>query len=250
MKRRVTALLIGLLALVACTAPAPPQPVTLVLPPALPDPSASVRIAKDVTTAPVLPEVSGRRALLEPSLATARAPDIYRARFTTTQGDFVVEVHRSWAPNGADRFYNLVRAGFYDGTRFFRVIDAFMVQWGISGDPTVSAAWHEVHMKDDPHVRSNTRGTISFAKTGAPDSAATQVFVNYVDSARLDAMRFTPFGEVVEGMGALDGLYKSYGEGEPGGKGPNQARIEHEGDVYLDGFPNLDRIVRAGVEGE
>ena len=99
---------------------------------------------------PVFRGVADRRALLNPSLATARAPDVFRARFTTTQGDFLVEVHRDWAPNGADRFYNLVRIGFYEGTRFFRAVDGFMVQWGISGDPAVSAAWHEMHAKDDP----------------------------------------------------------------------------------------------------
>ena len=245
MTRGAPAPVVCLVALVACATHAPPPPVTVDLPPATPDPSASARSARVVAVVPVFPEPTDRRALLQPSLATARAPDVFHARFTTTQGDFVVEVHRSWAPNGADRFYNLVRLGFYDGTRFFRAIDAFMVQWGISGEPAVSAAWHDAHVKEDPHVRSNARGTISFAKTMAPDSATTQVFVNYVDNARLDGMRFTPFGEVVEGMGALDGLYKGYGEG------PNQRQIESEGNGYLDaGFPQLDRVLSARVEGE
>jgi peptidyl-prolyl cis-trans isomerase A (cyclophilin A) len=241
----------GVLAVAACAAPpkaAPP--VTLVLPPALPVPSATVRGTETVAVAPVFPEATGRRGLFEPGLATARAPDVFRARFTTTQGDFVVEVHRDWAPVGADRFYNLVRVGFYDGTRFFRAIDGFMVQWGLSGDTAVSAAWHDARVKDDPHVRSNVRGTMSFAKSGSTDSATTQVFVNYGDNSRLDGMRFTPFGEVVEGMGALEAVYKGYGEGEPGGKGPSQRRIETEGNTYLDGFPMLDRVLRARVEGE
>ena len=183
--------------------------------------------------------------MLEPSLATAKAPDTFRARFTTTQGDFVVEVHRAWAPHGADRFFNLVRIGFYDGTRFFRAIDGFMVQWGIHGDPAVSAVWRDAQVKDDPNTHSNVRGTMSFAKTGAPDSATTQLFVNYGDNSRLDAMRFTPFGEVVEGMNALDALNKSYGET------PNQGRLQSEGNAYLDAaFPNLDGIVHARVEGD
>ena len=199
---------------------------------------------------PVFPDLGDRRALLEPSLATARAPDVFRARFTTTQGDFVVEVHRDWAPNGADRFFNLVRIGFYDGTRFFRVIDGFMVQWGINGDTAVSAAWHDAHVKDDPGAHSNARGTMSFAKTGAPDSATTQVFVNYADNGRLDGMRFCPFGEITEGMSALDALYKGYGEGGAAGHGPDQHLIETGGDAYLDGFPKLDRVVRAHIEGD
>ena len=145
-----------------------------------------------------------------------------------------------------------MRIGFYDGTRFFRAIDGFMVQWGISGDPAVTAAWRDAHVKDDPRVpsHSNVRGAISFAKTGTPDSASTQVFVSYGDNSRLDFMRFTPFGEVVEGMGALDAFYKGYGEGEPGGKGPSQGRMESDGDAYLDGFPKLDRVREARIEGE
>ncbi|MGD0529979.1 MAG: peptidylprolyl isomerase [Polyangiaceae bacterium] len=244
-------LLPGMVALAACAtrAPDPPPPVTLYLPLALPDPTATVRLEKGPPAAlPARAVTPDRRALLDPALAVAKAPEVYRARFRTTQGDFVVEVHRAWAPNGADRFYNLVHAGFYDGTRFFRAIAGFMVQWGISGDPAVSAAWHQAHLEDDPHVRSNTRGTMSFAKTGAPDSATTQVFVSYGDNSRLDALRYTPFGEVVEGMSALDGFYKGYGEGEPGGKGPSQGRMEKEGDAYLDGFPLLDRVLDARVE--
>jgi peptidyl-prolyl cis-trans isomerase A (cyclophilin A) len=189
-------------------------------------------------------------ALLDPSLATASAPTIYRARFTTTKGDFVVEVHRDWAPHGADRFYNLVRIGFYDDTRFFRAIDGFMVQFGIHGDPKVAAAWQKATVTDDPNAHGNVRGTISFAKSGAPDSATTQVFVNYGDNSRLDAMRFAPFGEVVSGLDALDALYKGYGEGAPAGQGPNQGRIQAGGNAYLDeGFPRLDRILRARIEG-
>jgi peptidyl-prolyl cis-trans isomerase A (cyclophilin A) len=241
---------VALLALAACAARPPSLPPTIVLPLAAPVPTTASREPKEIAVTPVFRDLGDRRPLLEPSLATDRAPDTFHARFTTTQGDFVVQVHRSWAPNGADRFYNLVRIGFYDGTRFFRAIDGFMVQWGISGDSAVSAAWHDATVKDDPSKHSNARGTMSFAKTGAPDSATTQVFVNYADNARLDGMRFCPFGEVTEGMSALDALYKGYGEGGSAGHGPDQGRIQSEGDAYLDGFPKLDRIVRAQIEGD
>jgi peptidyl-prolyl cis-trans isomerase A (cyclophilin A) len=248
--RRSTVTIVACVVLAACAAHPPSPPLTIVLPPAAPDPSDVYREPKAAAATPVSRDAPDRRALLDPSLASVSAPYQYRARFTTTQGDFVVDVHRDWAPNGADRFFNLVRIGFYDGTRFFRAIDGFMVQWGISGDPAVSTAWHEARAKDDPRAHSNVRGTISFAKTGAPDSATTQVFVNYGDNGRLDAIRFTPFGEVTEGMGALDALYKGYGEGGSMGKGPDQHRIEREGDAYLEGFPNLDRVLRARIEGD
>ena len=211
----------------ASSAPTPASP-----PPATPD------VPPPRVTPPVDPA-----ALLNPGLATAQAPDVYRARFTTTRGDFVLQVRRRLAPHAADRFYNLVRIGFYDGTRFFRAIDKFMVQWGISGDPAVAAAWRNATVADDPNARTNARATVVFAKTSAPDSATTQVFVNYVDNARLDTM-FSPFGEVVEGMGALDALYKGYGESV------TQGRIQSEGDAYLNGFPLMDRILRARIEGE
>jgi peptidyl-prolyl cis-trans isomerase A (cyclophilin A) len=236
---------IAFFVLAACASHPPSPPPTIDLPLATPDPSASAREPKVVPVTPFFREVGDRPPLLQPSLATAQAPDLFRARFTTTQGDFVVEVHRSWAPHGADRFYNLVRMGFYDGTRFFRAIDGFMVQWGISGDPEVTAAWHGAGIKDDPNAHSNVRATMTFARSGAPDSATTQVFVNYGNNARLDSMRFSPFGEIVEGMNALDALYKGYGET------PNQGRIEKEGEAYLAAaFPMLDRVVRAHVDGE
>lgn len=238
--------LVVFLALTACAAhPPPPPPHTVELPVATSDPSAIVREPKVVPVAPVFREVADRRPLLEPSLATARAPDVFHARFTTMQGDFVVEVHRAWAPNGADRFFNLVRIGFYDGTRFFRVVDGFMVQWGIHGEPAVAAVWREARVKDDPNTHSNVRGTISFARSGAPDSATTQLFVNYGDNGRLDGMGFSPFGEVVEGMSSVDALYKGYGET------PDQSRIQSSGNAYLDAaFPRLDSIVRAHIEGD
>jgi peptidyl-prolyl cis-trans isomerase A (cyclophilin A) len=235
-------------ALASPTAQAPPAPITVVEVPvatASPLPTPSVSPPGPELPLPRTPApAADPAALLDPGRANARAPDIYRARFATTRGDFVVEVHRDLAPHGADRFYNLVRIGFYDGTRFFRAIDGFMVQWGIPGDPAVAAAWHDATVADDPNKRSNTRGAISFAKTASPDSATTQVYVNYGDNARLAAMHFSPFGEVVTGMSALDALYKGYGET------PSQSRIQSEGDAYLNGFPLMDRILRAHVEGE
>ncbi|HEX8792408.1 MAG TPA: peptidylprolyl isomerase [Polyangiaceae bacterium] len=187
-------------------------------------------------------------AQVDPSLATAPAPDVFRARFDTTRGAFVVEVHRDWAPHGADRFYNLVKLGFYDDTRFFRVIDGFMAQFGISGDPAITSRWRTANIEDDPVKQSNTRGFVTFAQTSQPNSRSTQIFVNYGDNSRLDHSRFAPFGQVVEGMRVLDALYSGYGEGSPGGSGPDQMRIEENGNAYLDAdFPKLDRVLSARV---
>src|SRR5579883_579201 len=142
--------------------------------------------------------------LLDPSKGTAKAPDVFMAKFTTTKGDFVIEVHRDWAPNGADRFYNLVRLGYYDDTRFFRAVDGFMVQFGISGDPAVNAKWQNDGFPDDPVKQSNKRGFVTFAQRNTPNSRSTQVFINTVDNARLDPMRFAPFGQVVQGLEVVD----------------------------------------------
>ena len=186
--------------------------------------------------------------LLDPALATEQAPATYRVRFETTKGPFVIEVNRAWSPKGADRFYNLVKAGFYDDTAFFRAIEGFMVQFGIHGDPAVSAKWRGAQIEDDPKgQQSNARGTISFA-TGGPNTRTTQVFINFRDNAQLDRMGFTPFGKVVEGMDVVDSLYKGYGEGAPGGRGPAQGRIQFEGNTYLKKeFPELDWIKTAKI---
>jgi peptidyl-prolyl cis-trans isomerase A (cyclophilin A) len=177
----------------------------------------------------------------------ARAPATFRARFETSAGDFVIEVHRDWAPRGADRFYNLVRSGYYDGVRFFRVISGFMAQFGIHGDPQVSAAWREQRIADDPVRRTNLRGMVSFATAG-PGTRTTQVFINYGSNDRLDAMGFAPFGQVVEGMDVVDKLYAVYGEGAPRGRGPDQGRIQAEGNAYLErDFGKLDYVKRASV---
>ena len=177
-----------------------------------------------------------------------QAPDSFRARFSTTKGDFVIAVHRAWAPLGADRFYNLVRSGYYDGVRFFRVLPGFMAQFGIHGDTAVNAAWRERRIADDQMRRSNQRGMVTFATAGA-GTRTTQVFINYRDNSRLDGMGFTPFGEVVEGMAVVDSLYGGYGEGAPNGRGPDQMRMHIEGEKYLARqFPKLDKVKNARVE--
>jgi peptidyl-prolyl cis-trans isomerase A (cyclophilin A) len=181
---------------------------------------------------------------LDPSLATERAPEVFQAEFTTTKGSFVIEAHRGWAPNGADRFYNLVKLGFYDDTRFFRAIPDFMVQFGIPGDPTVAAKWQNATIVDDAVTQSNLRGLVTFAQTGRPNSRTTQIFICYANHPQLDASGFAPFAKVTRGMDVVDALYKGYGEGAPGGRGPSQERIQSEGNDYLDReFPKLDRIL-------
>lgn len=180
--------------------------------------------------------------LTKPATLSATAPATFSVRFDTSKGPFVIEVHREWAPNGADRFYNLVRAGFYDEARFFRVISGFMAQFGINGDPAVSAAWRDALIQDDPVTQSNARGTISFAMRG-PNTRTTQLFINLVDNGRLDGMGFAPFGRVVEGMDVVDALHAGYGEGAPRGRGPAQDRLQSEGNAYLaKSFPELDWI--------
>ncbi len=171
-------------------------------------------------------------ALTNPAALTAQAPASYKVKFDTSKGAFVVEVHRDWAPLGADRFYNLVKNGFFNNARFFRVISGFMVQFGINADPKVSAAWRDASINDDPVKQSNTRGMITFATRG-PNTRTTQMFINYADNARLDGMGFAPFGQVVSGMNVVDALYSGYGEGAPRGAGPEQGRIQSEGNAYL-----------------
>ena len=155
--------------------------------------------------------------LSDPASLNEKAPAVYKAKFDTSKGSFVVEVHRDWAPNGADRFYNLVKNGFYDNARFFRVIDGFMAQFGINGDPNVAAVWRDANIKDDPVKQSNTRGMITFATAG-PNTRTTQVFINFGDNAALDGQGFSPFGKVVSGMDVVDSLYGGYGEGAPSGR--------------------------------
>jgi peptidyl-prolyl cis-trans isomerase A (cyclophilin A) len=183
------------------------------------------------------------RALMQPALLRAKAPNVFKARFTTTKGDFVIEVHRDWAPLGADRFYNLVKNGFFNNGHFFRVLPGFVVQFGLSPNPAVNKVWQGAVIKDDPVTQTNKTGSITFATSG-PNTRTTQLFINLGENARLDRMGFSPFGNVIEGMDVVQKLYTGYGES------PNQGRIQAEGKAYLDkNFPLLDSIKMARLEG-
>ena len=183
-------------------------------------------------------------ALLHPAALHAKAPATYGVEFTTTKGTFVVTVHRSWAPRGADRFYNLVRARFYDGNEFFRVVKGFVVQFGISGFPSVSTAWQNANIKDDPVQASNTVGTITYADAG-PNTRTTQVFINLGNNAaNLDGQGFAPFGKVTAGMGVVNELYGGYDD-----RPTNlQGAIASQGNSFLKKrFPKLDSVIRARI---
>ena len=185
----------------------------------------------------------GGSGLTNPSAFTDTAPATFRATFDTSAGTFVVVVHRDWAPAGADRFYNLVKQGFFDNCRFFRVVPSFMVQFGINGDPAVSAAWNQAMLPVDRVLQSNTRGRITFAMAGQPTTRTTQVFINFADNSRLDADGFAPFGEVVTNMAVVDAIFSGYGES------PDQGGIEAEGNAYLlKSFPKLDYIKKATID--
>lgn len=181
-------------------------------------------------------------AYADPSKLTATAPDSFKAVFNTTKGKFTIEVTRSLAPNGADRFYNLAKSGFFNDIAFFRVIPGFMCQFGIHGDPAISAKWRDANIPDDPVKGSNTRGAITFATAG-PNTRTTQLFINFADNTGLDGQGFAPFGKVTDGMDVVDKINGEYGEGAPSGNGPDQGRIQMEGNAYLKkDFPKLDYI--------
>jgi len=202
-----------------------------------PSPSPTVAVATPTPVPTPLPP------LLDPEQAAERAPDRFRVRFDTTKGPFVIEVRRAWAPGGADRFYNLVRLGYYDDVTFFRVVEDFMVQFGIHGDPEVGSVWRYAQIPDDPVKQSNTRGMVTFATAG-PGTRTTQIFINYKDNSPLDRQGFAPFGRVVEGMPVVDKLYSGYGDGAP--YGPDQGRAHSEGNRYFRrDFPKLDHIKSA-----
>jgi peptidyl-prolyl cis-trans isomerase A (cyclophilin A) len=185
---------------------------------------------------------AGTAKLSNPAQLTEKAPDTYKAKFDTSKGVFVVEVHRDWAPIGADRFYNLVKNGFFDDTRFFRVVPNFMVQFGISGTPSIQTNWREATIKDDPVKESNKRGYITFATSG-PNSRTSQVFINFKDNSGLDRQGFAPFGQVVEGMDVVDKINAEYGER------PSQGNIQTQGNAYLNReFPKLDYVKKATIE--
>lgn len=180
--------------------------------------------------------------LLTPAALTEKAPATYRVNFDTSKAPFVVEVHRDWAPLGADRFYNLVKNGYYDEARFFRVVPNFMVQFGMNANPAVTTAWRGTTLADDPVKQSNKKGYITFANTGQPNSRGTQVFINFKDNGFLDAQRFAPFGEVIKGMDIVEKITAEYGEK------PDQGSITSQGNAYLmKAFPKLDYIKTATI---
>lgn len=201
---------------------------------------------KPASTSKAHPAAS-KASLLNPASLKEQAPESYKAKFTTTKGDFVVEVSRAWSPRGADRFYNLVKNHFYDDASFFRVLPGFVVQFGISAKPEVAKVWARATISDDPVTQSNLTGYLTFA-TGGANTRTTQVFINLADNKNLDGMGFSPFGKVIEGMDVVEKLYSGYGEGAPQGGGPDQGRITNEGKAYLDKkFPQLDSIKTAVI---
>jgi peptidyl-prolyl cis-trans isomerase A (cyclophilin A) len=179
--------------------------------------------------------------------APGAPPAVYKVNFDTSRGPFVVEVHTEWAPFASARFIELVRNGFYDNDRFFRVVKGFVVQWGINGDPAIQRDWANASFPDDPRAQHNTRGTVVFASRGA-NSRTTQLFVNLADNSRpLDPQGFSPFGTVISGMDVVDSLW-SYGDMGPQGPGPDPSQIQLEGNAYLTRrFPHLDYIKKASI---
>ncbi len=176
-----------------------------------------------------------------PPPVTEKAPDVFAVKFDTSKGPFIVEVHREWAPNGADRFYELTKAGFFEDVRFFRVIKGFIAQFGINGEPRVARKWRNMNIVDDPAKESNLRGTLTFATAG-PNTRTTQLFINLADNPRLNQSGFAPFGKVVDGMQIVDQLYAGYGED------PSQPMIESQGNQYLtEHYPKLDFVKSAQV---
>jgi homoserine O-acetyltransferase len=182
-------------------------------------------------------------------MAQVAAPSVFQVRLETTKGAIVIEVHRNWAPNGVDRFYQLVTSRYYDGNRFFRVVAGRWAQFGINGDPTVAKAWRDRPIPDDPRRQSNVRGTVAFA-FAVPNGRTTQVYIALADlSATQDEQGFVPFGRVVSGMEVADALNSEYGESSGSGiRAGRQQPLFDGGNAYLDrAFPRLDRIVKAVV---
>jgi peptidyl-prolyl cis-trans isomerase A (cyclophilin A) len=173
-----------------------------------------------------------------------KAPDHFKTRFETSKGNILIQIERDWAPIGADRFYTLVKTGYLNGDRFFRVVPNFIIQFGLNPDPKLTTRWRQANLKDDPVHENNMRGTITFATAG-PDTRTTQLFINTNDNVRLDGSGFAPFGRVIDGMTVVDQIYSGYGEQ------PQQPRIESEGNAYLEKeFPNLDYIKTASIVQE
>ena len=223
--------LLGLLMLAACSS--------------TPEPKKEAEPAPTPAPTPVEPEPP--RASAVPS--KVGAPEVFKVKMDTSKGPVIIEVHREWAPLGADRFYELVKDGFFTEARFFRIVPNFIVQFGLAADPKMSKKWDKP-ITDDPVSRTNRPGSVTFATAG-PNTRTTQLFINTVDNSRLDPMGFGALGEVVDGMSVVDALYSGYGEGRneerPTAKGPEQARILEEGNAYLAEFPKLDYILKATI---
>ena len=175
------------------------------------------------------------------------APDVFTVSLDTSKGPVEIEVHKDWAPIGAQHLYELVNRGYYDGNRFFRVTHSY-VQFGVNGNPQVSSMWSTANLRDDPVKESNVRGAVSYAKLG-PNTRATQLFINMRDNSKeLDKQGFAPVGRVVTGMEAVDGLYSAYGDMPPRGQGPDPSKIEVLGNSYLESrFPRLDFVKTATI---
>lgn len=183
--------------------------------------------------------------LMDPSKLTAKAPETFKAKFETTKGTFVIDVHRDWSPHGVDRFYNLVKNGYFNGVKFFRVVPGFVVQFGIHGDPAIATTWLSANIPDDPVKESNKRGYVTYAKSSAPNSRSVQLFINLQDNVGLDKQGFAPFGKVVSGMDVVDKLFGGYGEGLT----QLQGKIAREGNAFLEtNYPKLDGIIKATIE--
>jgi peptidyl-prolyl cis-trans isomerase A (cyclophilin A) len=211
--------------------------------------SSTLFIALAVLVSAAVGVAAQSAALKEPAKLKEQAPAKYNVRFDTSVGVFVVTVTREWAPLGADRFYNLVKNGYYDDVRFFRAIPNFMVQFGINGDPALNTIWRNARIGVDPVKQSNKRGYITYAMGGSPDTRTTQVFINFRDNTNLDAMGFAPFGQVTTGMDVVDKIHQGYGEGAPRGNGPDQGRLQTEGNAYLKkDFAKLDFVKKATIE--
>jgi len=195
-------------------------------------------------------EKTGQEALLNPENKEwqKEAPEKFNVQFSTTKGDFVLEIHKSWAPTGVNRFYNLVRLGFFDDSRFYRVREGYIVQFGIPGNPSIAQVWEKDDIVDDPVMESNLKGYIAYAMTG-PDTRTTQLFINYKDNVHLDEQGFAPLGQVVEGMDVVEQLYSGYDENAGGGmRGGKQGKIFSEGNAHLDkDFPKLDKLIKAEI---
>ena len=247
---RTIAPALGYVVLTACAAPpatepSPPAPTSEAIVEVLPAPSVSPRASATVAAPP-----KESPALRDPSKARERAPEGFSVRFETTAGTLDFECQRKNAPNGVDRFYNLVKVGFFQDIAFFRVVKEprpFVIQFGIHGDPSISAVWRDASLPPDPVVKSNTRGTLTFAQAGSPDTRTTQLFVNLGDNSQLDKLGFSPICEVAgDGMATLDRVNGQYRE-EPSGQ---QARIQRDGNAFLRSeFPALDYIQSGGVLG-